>query len=98
MRRAPLRWGIEEMIRLPCPNCGERNVSEFHYGGEYNPRPADTTQITQAAWADYLYNKVNGMDEQIEWWYHRAGCELWFLAARHRQSNAVGRTYLWGQR
>ena len=85
------------MIQLTCPNCGQRNVNEFHYGGEYNPRPGDSTQISQAGWADYLYGQTNGMGEQVEWWFHRSGCGLWFLAARHRQSNEVSRTYLWGQ-
>ena len=84
------------MIQLTCPNCGQRNVNEFHYGGEYNPRPSDTAQISQAGWADYLYNQNNSMEEQVEWWYHRSGCELWFLAARHRQTNQVKETYVWG--
>ena len=85
------------MILLTCPNCGDRNVSEYRYGGEYSPRPAGSTQMSPTAWAEYLYFRNNSMDEQIEWWYHRSGCELWFLAARHRQSNEVSRTYLWGQ-
>ena len=83
------------MLLLNCPNCGERNVSEFRYGGEYNPRPEAPDQATAAPWAEYLFLRTNSMAEQVEWWYHRAGCESWFLAERHRQSNGVIRTYLW---
>ena len=39
-----LAWALNlsaPMLILSCPNCGERNVSEFRFGGEYNPRPAD---------------------------------------------------------
>ena len=25
---------------LNCPNCGDRNVNEFHFGGEVTSRPA----------------------------------------------------------
>ncbi|MDP9284093.1 MAG: sarcosine oxidase subunit delta [Actinomycetota bacterium] len=31
---------------------------------------------------------------QREWWYHRFGCELWFLADRDTRTNEVLRTEL----
>ena len=85
------------MILLTCPNCGGRNLSEFRYGGEHNPRPDEHGQTNPAEWTDYLYLRTNSMAEQVEWWYHRAGCELWFLATRHRHTNRVTRTYSWGE-
>ncbi len=33
------RGGGPLMMRLPCPWCGPRNVSEFRYAGEARPRP-----------------------------------------------------------
>ncbi len=83
------------MLLLDCPNCGPRNVSEFRYGGEVNPRPSDPGATADDAWTDYLYMRANVSDEQTEWWYHRSGCGLWFLAERHTLTNAVRRTYLW---
>ena len=83
------------MLLLNCPNCGDRNASEFRYGGEYNPRPAEPEQASEAEWVRYLYLHTNAMDEQTEWWYHHSGCGLWFLAQRHRKSNCVTRTYEW---
>ena len=79
------------MILLPCPNCGERNVSEFHFGGEVNQRPAD---VTRASWSDYLYMRANVLGVQREWWYHDA-CGSWFVAERHTQTHEVASTYFW---
>ena len=80
------------MILLTCPNCGERNVAEFRFGGEYKTRPKEPDE---AAWTDYLYLKENKLGVQREWWYHRAGCGLWFLAERHTKSQVVEKSYLW---
>jgi sarcosine oxidase subunit delta len=83
------------MIRIPCPNCGPRNVSEFRYGGEYNPRPADPTAVPESEWVRYHYFKNNTMGEQVEWWLHQSGCELWFLVERERRTNDIIKSYLW---
>ncbi len=85
------------MITLKCPNCGSRNAQEFRYGGELNPRPTDP-KGPDSEWVDFLYLRDNQMGTQTEWWYHRAGCGLWFLAERHTRSNEVARTYVHGAR
>jgi sarcosine oxidase subunit delta len=82
------------MLLLPCPNCGERNIPEFHFGGEVKRRPPKSTD-PDALWAEQLYMKENILGEQREWWYHRAGCGLWFLAERHTKTQKIVRTYLW---
>ena len=82
------------MLILECPNCGPRNVQEFRYGGEYNPRPA-SVEVDDDAWTTYIYMRQNRLGVQKEWWYHRAGCGLWFFAERHTKSNEVLQTYLW---
>jgi heterotetrameric sarcosine oxidase delta subunit len=83
------------MVILDCPNCGPRNTQEFRYGGEYNPRPKAPQQTSDEAWTDYVYMRANKQGVQKEWWYHRSGCQLWFLAERHTQSNEVLKTYHW---
>ena len=35
---------------------------------------------------------VNEFRFQREWWYHRVGCGLWFLAERDTRTNEVLRT------
>ena len=83
------------MLTLNCPNCGERNVSEFRFDGEYNPRPDDPTACSDAEWTDYLFVRDNRMGKQTEWWYHRDGCELWFLAERDTKTNQFIKTFRW---
>ena len=83
------------MLKLECPNCGARNASEFRYGGENTPRPQDTVAVADDEWISYLYERKNLMGVQIEWWYHRAGCGLWFLVERDRRNNKVSRTWRW---
>lgn len=85
------------MVILECPNCGPRNTQEFRYGGEYNPRPKDPMQSSDAEWADYIYMRQNKLAVQKEWWYHRSGCGCWFLAQRHTKTNKVEGTFFWGQ-
>ena len=83
------------MFLLTCPNCGPRNVSEFRFGGEYNPRPADPLATSAEQWTDYEFMRANLQGVQVEWWYHRSGCGLWFLAERHTQTNEVIATHRW---
>ncbi len=83
------------MILIDCPNCGKRNQQEFRYGGEYNPRPAKPMDASDAEWADYVYLRDNKHGTQREWWYHRAGCQAWFLADRSTATNTIHSTTLW---
>lgn len=81
------------MIQINCPNCGKRNQTEFKYGGEYNPRPSNPLETSDQEWADYVYMRDNKWGVQKEWWYHRQGCGLWFIAERHTRTNEVIATY-----
>ena len=86
------------MVQLTCPNCGLRSVQEFGFGGEYNPRPREPLACSDLEWTDYLHMRENVLGVQTEWWYHRAGCGLWFLAQRHTKTNVVETTYEWKNR
>lgn len=76
---------------LKCPNCGERSVYEYRFGGEVCVRPDAAAEPDE--WADYLYLKKNEAGVQREWWFHRAGCRQWFQAIRDTTTNAVERTF-----
>jgi heterotetrameric sarcosine oxidase delta subunit len=86
------------MIIVQCPNCGPRNVQEFHYGGEYNPRPQKPLEVEHIEWVEYIYMRDNKQGVQKEWWYHRSGCQLWFLVERHTKTNEIERTYTWREK
>ena len=77
---------------LRCPHCGPRDVYEFRFGGEHQQRP--TPGAPRDAWVSYLYLRANEAGLQREWWYHRLGCGLWFLALRDTRTNTVQETAL----
>jgi heterotetrameric sarcosine oxidase delta subunit len=77
---------------LPCPNCGPRDVNEFHYQGEVTRRPRRAPTLRELT--SYLYFRDNVAGPQREWWYHRDGCETWFQAERDTRTNDVLRTWI----
>ena len=76
---------------ISCPNCGDRNVNEFQYGGEVTSRPAPEDGADQ--WTDYFYSRKNTAGVAREWWNHRYGCRKWFFALRDTTNNQVSETY-----
>jgi sarcosine oxidase subunit delta len=72
---------------LECPNCGEREVTDFAFGGEVSSRPAERPTWRELNAYNYLRRNVAGV--QREWWRHRSGCGDWFLAERDTRTNAV---------
>ena len=76
---------------LNCPNCGERNVNEFRFGGEVTVRPSP--DASDDDWSRYFYSKKNAAGVQQEWWNHRFGCRKWFLALRDTVTNQVEQTF-----
>lgn len=83
------------MLLIPCPNCGERNITEFRYGGEIKRNPPKIEDSASDNALANLYLKENRLGVQKEWWYHRAGCGTWFIAERHTKSQVIEQTYLW---
>jgi heterotetrameric sarcosine oxidase delta subunit len=76
---------------VPCPQCGQRSVYEFRFGGEVKQRPAP--DAAEADWVNYTYNKLNEAGVQKEWWFHRSGCRQWFQALRNTVTNEVQMSY-----
>jgi len=36
------------------------------------------------------------MGRQIEWWFHRSGCQSWFLAERDTLNNSDHKSFWYG--
>jgi heterotetrameric sarcosine oxidase delta subunit len=72
---------------LTCPNCGVREVTDFAFGGELNPRPRQTPSLRELGEYNYFRDNVAGV--QREWWLHRSGCGEWFIAERDTRTNEV---------
>ena len=78
------------MLRIPCPYCGPRDETEFHYGGQAHiPYPADPDALDDAAWAEYLFVRDNPKGLFRERWVHTHGCRRWFDVDRDTATNAV---------
>ena len=75
---------------LKCPNCGERNVYEYRFGGEVVTRPKP--DASHEEWNTYFYSQRNVAGQQREWWYHKFGCRKWFVALRDTMTNEVAQT------
>ncbi len=76
------------MILLPCPHCGPRNVSEFHYVGEQSVRP-DPNGTNPEEWRAFLYLRENSAGWTTETWFHRTGCRQHLVVERHMITNEV---------
>ena len=81
---------------LTCPNCGPREVTDFGYGGEVNPRPPPGSNPSRRELNTYNYFRRNVAGVQREWWFHRSGCRAWFVAERDTRTNEVRFTALPG--
>jgi len=69
-------------LTITCPICGKRSGYEFKFGGEERgPRP-EWENPTPKEWCDYVHKRKNIGGVQKEWWYHQAGCGLWFTIHR----------------
>jgi sarcosine oxidase, subunit delta len=78
------------MLKINCPHCGERNETEFSYGGEADiVRPKDPDTLSDEEWAHYVFFKKNTMGELKELWHHADGCRTWFSLTRNTLTNEV---------
>ena len=76
------------MIRINCPFCGERDHSEFTYGGDgsvvYPPLDAPAEQ-----WLDAVFQRENIRGVQTESWHHVSGCRQWLLVERDTMTHEI---------
>ncbi|MCH9756239.1 MAG: sarcosine oxidase subunit delta [Gammaproteobacteria bacterium] len=78
------------MLKLNCPYCGERNETEFSYGGEADIiRPENPDALSDEQWADYLFFQKNTMGPLKELWHHAHGCRKWFSITRNTLTNEI---------
>lgn len=74
-------------MRIDCPHCGSRDLSEFAQRGEAvapRPQPDDA-----AGFAEYVYIRDNRAGAMAEHWYHAAGCRHWLVVTRDTRTHEV---------
>ncbi len=70
-----------DMIRIKCPYCGERDHSEFTYGGDASIKyPA--LDAPESEWTKAIFFRENIRGMQKETWHHTNGCRLWLEVER----------------
>jgi heterotetrameric sarcosine oxidase delta subunit len=88
MRASALTPGGTDVLLIPCPNCGERDESEFDYGGRAIALPALDASISD--WHQALHLSSDTEDCIDENWYHAGGCECWIRVNRNLLSHEIG--------
>jgi sarcosine oxidase subunit delta len=86
------------MLLIPGPWCGARPEIEFRHGGQAHiMRPADPQAVSDAAWADFLYNRANPRGMHAERWRHSFGCGRFFNCVRDTVTDRIVSTYKPGE-
>ena len=68
------------MKQITLDPIGTRPLSEFTYAGEVVPEPAGDA-VSDAEWADYLFNTEGAPGVKLEWWRH-VPTGIWFRLQR----------------
>ncbi len=85
------------MLLIPCPHCGPRPEIEFRHAGEgHLTRPSGASEVSDAAWADFLYMRANPKGVLVERWRHIHGCGRFFNCVRHTVTDRILTTYAAG--
>lgn len=83
------------MLLIPCPHCGPRPEIEFRHAGEAHlTRPA--AEVSDAAWAGFLYMRSNPKGVLVERWRHIHGCGRFFNCVRHTVTDRILATFKTG--
>lgn len=76
------------MIRINCPFCGERDHSEFTYGGDGTIEyPALDGPMED--WVKAVFERENIRGMQLETWHHNNGCRMWLLVERDTMTHEI---------
>ena len=78
------------MLLIPCPWCGDRDETEFSYGGQADVAyPADAAAQSDEEWGRYLFVRRNPRGALRERWVHTHGCRRWFDVTRDTVTHEI---------
>ncbi len=84
-------------MRITCPWCGPRPLSEFAYGGDAGKtRPGYPGKAGPDAWMDYVYLRENPAGRHKEYWHHSGGCRSWLVVTRDTTNHEIAKVALAG--
>ena len=76
------------MIRIKCPFCGERDHSEFTYGGDASISYPSLEAPTED-WVRAIFFRKNIYGMQTETWHHSNGCRIWLKVKRNTATHEI---------
>ena len=77
-------------MRIQCPFCGERDLSEFVYLGDATVgRPDPQAADAQARFFEAAYLRDNPAGPHAEFWYHASGCRSWLRVRRNTRTHEI---------
>ncbi|GAA1770227.1 hypothetical protein GCM10009712_17730 [Pseudarthrobacter sulfonivorans] len=85
------------MLLISCPNCGSRDETEFHYGGQAHVAyPENPNELNDREWAEFLFYRDNTKGAFAERWLHSTGCRQWFNMLRDTVTYDIQAVYPMG--
>ncbi len=77
-------------MRIQCPFCGERDLTEFTYLGDAGyARPDPGAADAQRRFIEAVYLRDNPAGPHAELWYHSVGCRIWLRVIRDTRTHEV---------
>jgi sarcosine oxidase subunit delta len=77
-------------MRIPCPFCGERDLTEFAYFGDADiERPNPMAADAEIQFVDAVYMRDNPAGPHDELWYHASGCRGWLRVTRNTRTHEI---------
>ena len=80
------------MLRITCPCCGERDYTEFRYGGDASKTRPRLDEADRDVWHDHVFLFDNPKGPHREYWQHVLGCRQWLVLERNSATNIAGRS------
>ncbi len=74
---------------IQCPNCGDRDVSEFSYVGDATVKRPTSETASPADWQSFVYSRTNPRGPHTELWQHRGGCRLVLEVTRNTLTHEI---------
>jgi sarcosine oxidase subunit delta len=77
-------------MRIQCPFCGERDLSEFSYRGDAGfRRPDAASPDAGLRFFEEVYLRANPAGAHEELWYHLYGCRSWLKVTRNTRTHEI---------
>jgi sarcosine oxidase subunit delta len=77
-------------MRIQCPFCGDRDVSEFAYlGAADHQRPDAAARDAAQRFYEAVYLRDNPTGPHAELWYHASGCRSWLRVVRNTRTHEM---------